>query len=197
MEMVEELKPILKGGVRILRPREYEALRGAAARPVKRGERHLQNATLLDTLLLTGMRYVEAQRLQRHPEWFDGNFIHLPSEAQLKVKCKQRERWIRLSSMGKAVLPYFFKTRPLPSWKAWTLNLERWAELAGLDPAGLSPKTTRKTWESWLVTCNPQHLALICLSQGHTEMTSLQHYLNMPFTEVDRLEMRKWVEGWI
>jgi hypothetical protein len=143
------------------------------------------------------MRYVEAQRLQKHPEWFDGNFIHLPESAQLKAKRKQKERWIRLSSMGKAVLPYFFKTRPLPTWKAWTLNLQRWSLRAGLDPDGLSPKTTRKTWESWLVTCYPQHLALICLSQGHTELTSLQHYLNMPFTEVDKLEMRKWVEGWI
>jgi len=181
--------PILKGGVRILRPCEYEALREAAKK--------LENQVKLDALLLTGLRYVEAQRLQMHPEWFDGRFINLPEHAQRKWKRKQRERWVRLNPLGQSILPFFFKAKRLPSWKAWTLNLKRWAEWAGLDPVGLGPKTTRKTWESWLVTCYPQHLALICLSQGHTELTSLQYYLNMPFTEVDKLEMRKWVEGWV
>jgi hypothetical protein len=187
-------KPILKGGVRILRPSEYGRLRVATA--AKRRKR-LDNATKLDALLLTGLRYVEAQRLQQHPEWFDGKFIHLPEFAQKKAKRKQRERWIRLSSMGIAILPYFFKVKPLPSWKAWTLNLRRWAVYAGLDPAGLSPKTTRKTWESWLVASYPEHIAEVCLSQGHTQATSLQFYLNMPFTEVDKLEAKKWIEGWI
>ena len=181
--------PILKSGVRILRPREYETLR--------QGAKKLENHVRLDTLLLTGLRYVEAQRLCKNPEWFDGRFIHLPEYAQKKAKRKQRERWVRLNPQGQQILPFFFKGPPLPSWKAWTLNLERWAVRAGLDSSGLGPKTTRKTWESWLVTCYPDRVTEVFLSQGHTELTSLKHYLNLPFTEVDRLEMKKWVSGWI
>jgi len=183
------LMPILKGGVRILRPCEYELLR--------KGTGKLVNQVRLDALLLTGLRYVEAQRLHEHPEWFDGKFIHLPEYAQLKAKRKQRERWVRLNPQGQQILPFFFKGPPLPSWKSWTEAIRRWAVKAGLDPAGLGPKTTRKTWESWLVSTYPERLTEIFLSQGHTELTSLKHYLNLPFTEVDRLEMRKWTLGWI
>lgn len=183
------LTPILKGGVRILRPCEYELLR--------RGAEKLANQVRLDALLLTGLRYVEAQRLREHPEWFDGKFIHLPEYAQLKAKRRQRERWVRLNPQGQQILPFFFKGPPLPSWKAWSEALRRWAARANLDPAGLGPKTTRKTWESWLVAAYPERITEIFLSQGHTELTSLKHYLNLPFTEVDRLEMRKWTLGWI
>jgi integrase len=181
--------PILKSGVRVLRPSEFEM--------VRRGAKKLENQVRLDALLLTGLRYVEAQRLQKHPKWFDGRFIHLPEHAQRKAKRRQRERWIRLNPQGQQVLPFFFKAPPLPSWKAWMLNLRRWAVRGGLDPVGLSPKTTRKTWESWLIATYPDRVTEICLSQGHTELTSLKFYLNMPFTEVDKLEMKRWVTGWI
>lgn len=189
---MRSLKPILKGEkqkVRILRPSEYEMLR--------EGARKLENQIQLDTLLLTGMRYVEAQRLHKHPEWFDGSFIHLPAEAQRKKKRKQRERWVRLNPLGRLTLPHFFRNKPLPHIVNFNKNLKRWAERGGLDPVGLCPKTLRKTWESWLVFYYPRHIHLIFLSQGHNNLTSLEHYLNMPFTEQDKEEMRKWVEGWI
>ncbi|MEM2778316.1 MAG: hypothetical protein QXH00_06470 [Candidatus Jordarchaeales archaeon] len=189
MKALSGLTPILKGGVRILRPCEYELLR--------KGAKKLQNQVRLDTLLLTGLRYVEAQRLYENPIWFDGKFIHLPEYAQKKAKRKQRERWVRLNPQGQQILPFFFKGPPLPSWKAWTECLKRWAARAGLDPTGLGPKTTRKTWESWLVTCYPKRIMEVFLSQGHTELTSLRHYLNLPFTEVDKLEMKRWTSGWI
>lgn len=63
-------KPILKGGVRVLRPAEYEQLRQGAGT--------LDNQTRSDALLLTGLRYVEAERLQNNPDWVDGRFMHLP-----------------------------------------------------------------------------------------------------------------------
>ena len=181
--------PILKGGVRILRPIEYEQLR--------EGAKILDNQTRLDVLLLTGLRYVEAQRLRKNPDWLDTKFIHLPEYAQKKAKRKQKERWIKLSGKGITVVPYFFKTSPLPTWGAWTENLERWAARTGLDPEGMSPKTTRKTWESWMVASYPERVLEVFLSQGHSEMTSLTHYLNLPFTELDRLQMKDWVLGWV
>ena len=181
-------QPIIKGTVRILRPSEYEKLR--------EGAETLDNQTRLDGLLLTGLRYVEADRLQEHPDWVDGRFVHLPEYAQKKVKRKQRERWIRLSSKGVSILPYFFKSKPLPNWKGWTQNLQRWAERAGLDPKGLGPKTTRKSWESWLVSSYPDRVLEVFLSQGHTQMTALSHYLNLPFTSSDKANMVEWVSGW-
>ena len=116
--------------------------------------------------------------------------------ARKKVKRRQRERWIRLSSKGASILPYFFKSKPLPNWKRWTQNMERWAERAGLDLEGLGPKTTRKTWESWLVSSYPDRVLEVFLSQGHTQMTALSHYLNMPFTPSDKESMVEWVAGW-
>src|SRR5437660_1733031 len=181
-------KTILTSGVRILRPSEYEQLREGAST--------LENQTRSDALLLTRLRFVEAQRLQTNPDWVDGRFIHLPAFAQRKVKRQQRERWIRLSSKGASLLPYFFKTKPLPTWKGWSQNLERWATKAGLDPVGLGPKTLRKSWESWLVASYPEHVLEVFLSQGHTQMTALSHYLGLPFTSADKEGMREYVGGW-
>ncbi|TMI25331.1 site-specific integrase, partial [Candidatus Bathyarchaeota archaeon] len=53
-------KPIIKGVVRVLRPTKYELL--------WKGARSQENQTRLDALLLTGLRYVEAQRLQQNEE---------------------------------------------------------------------------------------------------------------------------------
>ena len=111
--------PILKGKkvkTRILRPYEFELLR--------EGAKKTENKTLLDGCLMLGARYKECQKIQSNSNWFDGNFIHLPSEAQKKVKRKQIERWIRLSSMGKTILPYFFENKKrLPSIQAWDHSL--------------------------------------------------------------------------
>ena len=182
-------KPILKGGTRTLRPSEYEQLH--------EGAKTLDNRTLLDTLLLTGLRFTEARLFQRHLDWFDSRgFVHLPINATRKVKRRQRERWVKLSNKGTTVVPYFFKVRPLPTWKSWTEDLERWAGRAELDPTGLSPKSTRKSFESWLISTFPERTLEICLSMGHTQTTSLQHYVNMPFNSADKECMKEYVHGW-
>jgi len=186
--------PILHplGDTRILRPREWEALLAGCAK--------INYKTILQTLLYTGIRYVELQRFQNNPQWFiDNEFIHLPKEASKKKKRKQRERYVRLNNPGRMAVQYFVKMNdtPVPSYQSWNENLKCWARRSNLDPKGLSVKTTRKTWESWLMFYFPQQMPLITLSQGHTQLISLQHYLNMPFTEADRLEIRNYVEGWV
>jgi len=62
-------RPKEKRPFRILRLLEYELL--------KQGARRKENQLNLDVLLLTGLRYEEARRLQEHLEWFDGNFIRI------------------------------------------------------------------------------------------------------------------------
>jgi len=189
--VVNEFKnPIIRRRVRILRPKEYQVLLQCCTKSHHR--------TMLQTLLYTGMRYIELQRLQEHPSWFDGDFINLPKTADRKVKRTQPERTVRLNQTGKTIIEYFLRLKePLPAYQNWRENMRRWGTRAKLNPEGLGVKTTRKTWESWLMFFYTQtRMAEIALSQGHDTLTSLQHYLNMPFTEVDRLEMKPMVEGW-
>jgi hypothetical protein len=74
--------------------------------------------------------------------------------------------------------------------------MERRATNAGLDPVGLGPKALRKSWESWLVASYPERILEVFLSQGHTQMTALGHYLGLPFTQGDKDAMLEYVSGW-
>jgi hypothetical protein len=147
-------------------------------------------------LLFSGMRFVEARRWKA--EWLQGGFIHIPRGAMRKKKCLQLERWVRLNPLGEAaVRDWSDMGAPLPSQQTWGENLKRWAAKASLDPRSLCAKSTRKTWESWLVFCYPAQTAAIFGSQGHTATTALTHYVNMPFTEAERPEMMRFAGGWI
>jgi hypothetical protein len=180
---------IIRMGVRILRPSEYEAL--------LKGCTKKHHRTMLQALLYTGMRYIELQRFQDYPGWFTGEFIHLPKFADRKVKRKQPERWVRLNPAGRMIIEYFLQVdEKLPAYQNWRDNMRRWAIRGGLSPEGMGVKTTRKTYESWLMFYYPGFMADITLSQGHDTVTSIQHYLNMPFTEVDHLMMKNYVDGW-
>jgi integrase len=174
---------IMKSGVRILRPSEFIMLKSS----ITNGEKQI----LVDALLLTGLRYEEALRLRGNPDWFDGNFIHLPEWAQLKAKRKQRERWVRLSIPGKYVMREFFAIR-MPS----RIAFDKWTRYNFPLIEGLSAKSFRKTWESWLLFSFPDKAMEIALSQGHTELTQLRHYANLPFLDKDREEMKEFVVGW-
>ena len=182
--------PIIRNKTRILRPNEFKALLDGCPK--------IDYKTMLQALMYTGMRYVEMQRFQKYPSWFDGDFVHLPKEASRKKKRTQQERWVRLNNQGKMIVQYFCQlNRSMPCYQSWNDNLACWARRANLDPEGLSVKTTRKTWESWLMFVYPQQMSAVTLSQGHTQLISLQHYLNMPFTEEDRIGIKNYVEGWI
>ena len=184
------MHPLIREKTRILRPWEYKQLYNAV--PKK------DFKTMLNALLLTGMRYVEMQRFQRNPEWFDGEFIHLPEEAILKHERKQAERDIILNPLGKNVVSYFVDVeRKLPCWQTWKDNLRRWALMGKLEPTKINVKTTRKTWESWLLASYPNRFTEITLSQGHTTVTSIKHYLNVAFTREDKRDMKDYTEGWI
>ncbi len=174
--------------VRILRPMEFEKLRDAM---------DVDTMKICTALLLTGMRYAELCRFRENPDWLDGKFVHLPRGSMLKVKAKQRERAIRLSDMGKTLVPDLFQSLySLPELPALDMKLRRLSKRI-LEGAPVNNKAFRKTWESWLVFYYPDKSLQIALSQGHTTTTQYEHYLNIPFDDDDGKEMRKWVEGWV
>ncbi|MDP2365696.1 MAG: site-specific integrase, partial [Ignavibacteria bacterium] len=143
-----------------------------------------------------GCRYLEGCKIQKHPEWYDheSGYVHIKEK---KVKRIAKERDIRLSHIGNEVIPHFLQGKPLPKHpQGFLQDLRRWAKNGGLDPVGLSARSLRKTWESYLMVCYPELSSFIYLSQGHTEMTSIRHYQGLPFTPVDKDAMKKWVDGW-
>lgn len=189
------LKESKKGlPTRIFRPYELDRI-------LNFGCLKLEHKTMLLSLLYTGMRYVEMQRFQNYPQWYsptDG-FIHLPSfKASKKVKRKQPDRWVRLNNQGRQTIEYFLNLeKRLPNYNGWNANLKCWCKKAEIDPKGVSVKSTRKTWESWLLFTYPTRILDIVSSQGHTTTISIQHYMNMPFTEEDKVGIKRYVEGWI
>ena len=190
------MEPILKNGTRILRPGEYDKLRAGIIR-----KESSQTATL-DFLLLTGMRYVESIRFWQNEKrggvsWFlpESLCIQLPKSAVLKSKRKQPERWIKLTREGlKAVEAFLMADKP-PAPQNWRNNLIRWATKSGLNPVGLGVKTTRKTWESWLIVSYPGRYGEIASNQGHTIGVAFNNYVNTPFNAQERLEIKSRVAG--
>ena len=181
---------VIQMKTRILRPIEYEILR-SNANPKYR--------VLFDTALMTGMRVVELRIFLQNPIWFDGTFIHLPRVAIKKKKATINQRWVHLSSRGRAVVENVHQIldgAKIPSESAISRYMKRCALQGGIDGNGMNMKMFRKTWESWLIASYPDRKEEVFLSQGHTSLTALQHYVNLPFTEEDKLKMREWTEGW-
>jgi len=189
MNGVEVKVPLIKNNVRILRPSEYKL--------IHRNLMKRHHKIFLDTLLFTGMRYVEAQRLQKNPDWFDEEFIHMPNEKYF-AKRRQMDRVIKLTPRARQLMPFFLESKKkLPTKQTWGENLKRWAKNVQLNPIHLCAKTSRKTFESWLLFYYPNNMYQVASSQGHTSTVSLGHYMNVGLTEEDRIIMKEFVEGWL
>lgn len=146
---------------------------------------------------ITGMRYVELQRLYDNPSWYlkDRNQIILPAEAQKKVKQKLIKRTIdRLPS----TFPYLFKAfleAPRPPHRVnWYNNLARWSRKACIEPK-IGPKTPRKTIESWMLKSGIPEIEIYS-RQGHDPVTSLKHYQSLSFTDYEMRDIKKRLMEW-
>lgn len=177
-------------GVRIWRPWELGKL--VSVIPKK------HSRIMFEFLLYTGMRYVEAVSLKDRPDLFDGNVIHLtPDVIAQKKKCKFASRYVILSPIGRRVVSdYLDLDKKLPKYTTWQENLQRWSVKANIDARYVSCKSTRKTWESFLIFTYPVWRDKIFVSQGHTELTALRNYVNLPFSQKDKDEMVSYVSGW-
>lgn len=176
--------------IRILTPAEYLKLRSVILM-----DRH---KTLLDVLLITGMRYIEVQRLWNNKAWYieKENIIHLPEQAQKKTKRKQLERTVYpLPGMFGYIMKDFFGARKPPAESVWNRDLRKWAETADINPYGISAKTTRKTIESWMIKAGVLE-STVCLRQGHTDLVSLKHYQGRAFNDEETRGIEKQLNEW-
>ena len=189
-------KPILRSGekkdLRVLWPEEYEAIYHASGK--------YQNQVILDTLLLTAGRITELKEMQVNRQWFDlkAHAIHVREHKQKRREKGIKDRYIHLSTKGVEVIKSFlYNGFIIPSYSTIQENLIRWAKKGNVDPQGLSAKVFRKTYESWLMFYYPVKSISILQSTGNSEKVALEHYLNLPFSEADRILMREYIDGWM
>jgi len=176
--------------IRILTPKEYESIRVVI--PME------AHKTIFDILMITGMRYAEMLRVYEHKEWYNEkrNLIHLPEEAQRKHKRRQLERTIHpLPGIFSYMIKAFWQARKPPLEATWNQNLQGWAKLAGINPYGLSVKTTRKTIESWSIAAGLIE-STVCLRQGHDSLTSMRHYQGLAFSDDELRDIKKQLTAW-
>lgn len=181
---------VCKRDVRIFTVKEYQALRAAIPK-----DRH---RVILDLLIITGMRYVEMQRLYKRRDWYNPtrNHIHLDSTAQRKAKRKHLERTIHpLPGAFSYIMKDFFGDKMPPTEAAWNRLLQRHGEKAGFNPYGISAKSTRKSIESWLIAAGMLE-STVCLRQGHSELTSMRHYQGLAFSDSEILDIKKQLAEW-
>ena len=144
-------KPILKSNTRIFRPSEITKILNSIPKS--------ENRDKFEALLYTGARYRELQKLYKNKNNFSNNTIFIPST---KKKSVYGSRYIRLNIAGIRAVSYLLRSKTnLPTYASWKKNLRRWCKYAGIDPIGVNCNTTRKTWESWIVTSYPKNLELI------------------------------------
>lgn len=189
---------LISNGSRVLTPLEVKAIRSVISKPSLLG--------LFDLLLYTGMRLSEVRQLVDNPGIFDEERKTILIVSG-KAKATQKDRNILLNEKGLQAVREFLKCPVYPqSPFAWQKNLIRWCRAAHLselpnpehetNPYGITVRSTRKTWESWLMTCHEDKAVRIALSQGHKESTQIGHYLNLLFTDHEYQAICGEVEGW-
>lgn len=146
---------------------------------------------------ITGMRYVELQRLHDNPKWYHKgrNQIILPAEAQKKVKQKLVKRTVdRLPSTFHYMFNDFLECKRPPDRVSWYRSLARWSKKAGIEPK-VGPKSPRKTIESWMLKAGIPEIEVYS-RQGHDIKTSLNHYQALSFTDYELRDIEKRLLEW-
>ena len=221
----DKMNPIIKKGVRVLTPKEYQKLYDAVPKQ--------DYKLMLSALLHTGMRYAEFRRFQQHPEWFNGTNIRLPEgqgekkvvKVQKKSKYTQEQinqlikvlgkkkaiqmttprkdkkhqgRTIILSPVGISKVDSFvnYCKTPLPIGQTWKDNLKRWCLKGDISTDNISVKTTRKTLACWLLALYPDKTTIITASLGHTSTTALKYYIDIGFKDYTE-GIKQHLSGWI
>jgi len=179
---------VTSDGTKVLTVEEYDRLKASIHKTAK---------ALFEVNVITGIRYVELQRLYENPQWYHEarNQIILPKEAQKKVKQKQIKRTIdKLPSTFPYMFKAFLDARKPPESSAWNRDLDRWSKIAGISPKA-SPKTPRKTIESWMLKAGVPEIEIYSRA-GHDPVTSLRHYQSLSFTDYEMRDIEKRLTEW-
>ena len=134
MKQINELKykrqPILKNGIRVLYPTEYQKLISVIPKH--------HHKLIIQTLLHSVMRFTELERLKGNPSLFkDDRYIHLTKNEIKKVKTKIKDRQILLGVFGKDIVKDFIKTPfRIPPRQSLNKSLVRWCKQADISPEG-------------------------------------------------------------
>lgn len=189
-------KPILRSGkekdLQFLWLGEYKAIYKAAGK--------YKNRIILNALLLTARRITVLKDMQINRQWFDfqAHAIYVKEHKEKRREKVVRDRYIQLSTKGVEVIKSFiYNGFYIPAYSTIQENLLRWSERANVDPAGPSGKVFRKTYESRLIFYYPEKSLSILQSTVNSETVVLEHYLNLPFSETDKILMREYVGGWM
>lgn len=149
---------IKKMRTRILRPYEYKKLRS------------MPNSTyrsFFDAALLTGMRVVELRLFLGHPDWFDGEFIHIPGIAIKKQKATVKQMWVHLSIKRRMVMENLHRNvNPgiIPTEQGIIKYLKAASAKSEIGEQGNNMKMFRKSYEFWLISCYPEKKEeILCL----------------------------------
>lgn len=205
---------ILKNGIRILMPSEYEKLRAAMIRPDAQGvlEAALESGDIVhankirryqiicDALLLTGMRYVEFADMER--SWYSGprRVVQIPKSKKVrsdgttrgKKRCLYTERTVMLSLPGcDAVDRYLLSGLKAPHRVSMYEALHNYARWSGIGETGITPKMFRKTFVSWLMACFPEQAEYVGVTMGHTAEVMRRNYLVTGFPTDELRKMRE------
>ncbi|AKB61383.1 tyrosine-type recombinase/integrase [Methanosarcina mazei] len=146
---------------------------------------------------ITGMRYVEIQRLYDNPQWYikERNQIVLTKDAQKKVKQKLVKRTVdKLPYVFTYIFEKFLAGPRPPDRTSWNRDLARWSKKAGIEPK-VGPKTPRKTVESWMLKAGIPEIEIYS-RQGHDPITSLRHYQSLSFTDYEQRDINKRLAEW-
>lgn len=194
------MSALICNGQRVLTPDEVTAIQNVITKPSSRA--------LFDLMLYTGLRLSEVKQIVQNPAIFDENRKIITIRSS-KKEATQKTRNVHLCDNGITAVKAFIQNPKVPSSpSAWQINLIRWCKsariepLAGKDPLdtgnifGITVRTTRKTLESWLLTAYPDRSMYVALSQGHTVLVQLQHYLNLSWTKEEIEDIKKLVSGW-
>lgn len=180
---------IVKQGSRILMPSEFAAIR-SALKP--------NDQLVVDGLLATGMRVVEFWRFCKNTDWYKPSrrCIDMPRGSILKVKAKQAERTVLLSTWGVTIVEQLIKNPPREKSKQGLHQLlQRAAVRSGVNPKYINSKMFRKTLISWLVYSG-YDTGLISVSAGHDTEIMQKHYLAIGFPRQEVEDIKYYTIGW-
>jgi integrase len=165
----------------------------------------------LDGLLVTGMRGVEWEQFVKDDfTWYDQTrrSIVIPEYAVRKAKVKVKRRNVMLSDAGilaidklirrQDAIPKYGTLLHMPLRASWGTTLRRAAYKGRIpEPDTIFPKSTRKTWESWLILTHPNNSLQITMSMGHDDRTAMRHYLGLGWSVQELIEAREYTRGFV